>query len=983
MKHVINNIAKHTANRLAMLLMFVLGITSYASADNVLSVENLNVAVGHEDELQFTFDNETPVTAMTLDFTLPNGLELVTDNNTGKFITVKNPKISQSLKVSSVTTAGGAYYRAGFFGLSLTGFPAHIGKLFTIKVKCKAALDAKDRQVKIINQEVTDAAANILPVKIDDSKGMITVTSTFSGTMNVSAANPSFSILPGNTYKLGIQVENSEALTGFQGTLTLPAGLTVVADENGNLITKDPTRAPGDDVVTTYSAKSGIMFMTIPGGCVGASGPLFYVNVKADNSLAANSKINFNQIHFTTVSGGYTDFTTTQAIEVAVKNAMPDEYAAAKKVVEDLKASLETAKTSINTDCKDVAAQYTDKVNDISNQIGTLSGNVESVHTDGTLRIENVNVSAKLISHAIATMLSDAKAAQKKFTDDAAAAKKAANDAAYKTLSDQIAATQKKLDDAKATIATNCKDVAAQYTETATGLQTQITALKTDLDAKNAKQELNAESTVNTADVDAAIAKMLTDAQAAQKKFNEAAADAAKKAANDAAYKTLTAQLNDVQAKLDAAKNTLKTSYPDVAASFNETVASIQSKIDAIKTQLDIDNTNIKLTADSKINTSEIEVSIYQLLADAAAAQKDYAAKKAANDAAYKALSAQIAATQAKLDAANATIAKDCKDVAAQFTETATGLQTQITALKTDLDAKNAKLALTAESTVNTADIDAAIAKMLTDAQSAQKKVTDDAAAAKKAANDAAYTKLAAQIAATQAKLDAANATIAKDCKDVAAQCTETAKGLQIQITALKTDLDAKNAKMELNATSTVNTADVETAIAKMLTDAQAAQKKFNDDADAAAKKAANDAAYTKLAAQIAATPAQLDAANAAIAKDCKDVAAQFAENAKGLQTQITALKTDLDAKNAKTELNATSTVNTADIETAIAKMLTDAQAAQKKYEAEAAENAKKAANDAAYKTLSAQITDVQAKLDAAIKRINSNYPNVADDFKK
>src|SRR5574344_199666 len=817
MKHVINNIAKHTANRLAMLLMFVLGITSYASADNVLSVENLNVAVGHEYDLQFTFDNETPVTSMTLDFTLPNGLELVTDNTTGKFITVKNPKISQSLKISSLTNAGGAYYRAGFFGMSLTGFPAHIGKLFTIKVKCTAALDAKDRQVKIINQEATDADANILPVKIDDSKGMITVTSTFSGTMNVSAANPSFSILPGNTYKMGIQVENSEALTGFQGTLTLPAGLTVVADENGNMITKDPTRAPGDDVVAAYLAKTGIMSMVIPGGCVGTSGPLFYVTVKADNTLAANSKINFDQIHFTTVSGGYTDYTNTQAVEVAVKNGMPDEYAAAKKVVEDLKTSLETAKTTINTDCKDVAAQYTEKVTDISNQIGTLSGNVESGNTDGTLRIANVNASAKTISDAIATMLSDAKAAQKKFTDDAAAAKKAANDAAYKTLSDQIAATQKKLDDAKATIATNCKDVAAQYTETATGLQTQITALKTDLDAKNAKQELNAESTVNTADVDAAIAKMLTDAQAAQKKFNEAAADAAKKAANDAAYKTLTAQLNDVQAKLDAAKNTLKTSYPDVAASFNETVASIQSKID-----------NIKLTADSKINTSEIEVSIYQLLADAAAAQKDYAAKKAANDAAYKALSAQIAATQAKLDAANATIAKDCKDVAAQFTETAKGLQTQITALKTDLDAKNAKMELNATSTVNTADVETAIAKMLTDAQAAQKKFNDDAdAAAKKAANDAAYTKLAAQIAATPAQLDAANAAIAKDCKDVAAQFAENAKGLQTQITALKTDLDAKNAKTELNATSTVNTADIETAIAKMLTDAQAAQKKY------------------------------------------------------------------------------------------------------------------------------------------------------------
>jgi chromosome segregation ATPase len=1175
MKHILNNLARYYTSKVVMILMLMLGMSSYASATNTLKVEDLtDVVVGGTYDLQFDLDNDTPSRGFILDFKLPDGLTIDTGTNP-----VQNSEIGLTVQCSP---QGNNVYRIIFASFDGSTFAAHIGMLFKIKVRATSGIANSSIQINRFDYTGEDGKSvndvTIVP-------GKVTVKTIFNGTMHFSAVNPEFSILPGETSTVQIQVENSQALQGFQGEFKLPKGLTFASKK----IIADPQRAAGS--IVALDTSTGVMLLAKTDGIEAGSGPIFSFTVKADETLAATDKITLSDIHFTVDSKAYT---TTDVVEVAVKNAMPDEYAAAKKVVDDLKTSLEAAKTTINTDCKDVAAQYTDKVTDISNQIGTLSGNVETGNTDGTLRIANVNASAKTISDAIATMLSDAKAAQKKFSDDAAAAKKAANDAAYtkltaqiaatqkklddanatiakdckdvaaqftetanglqtqittlksdldaknanqeltaestvntadietaiakmvtdaqaaqkkvnddaaaaaakkaandaayKTLSDQIAATQskldaakatiatdckdvaaqftqtttditaqitalksdlnaknanqeltaestvntadvdvviakmvtdaqaaqkkfsddaaaaakkaandaayktlsaqisasqKKLDDAKATIATNCKDVAAQYTESATGLQTQITALKTDLDAKNANQELTAESTVNTADVDAAIAKMLTDAQAAQKKFNEAAADAAKKAANDAAYKTLTAQLNDVQAKLDAAKNTLKTSYPDVAASFNETVASIQSKIDAIKTQLDIDNTNIKLTADSKINTSEIEVSIYQLLADAAAAQKDYAAKKAANDAAYKALSAQIAATQAKLDAANATIAKDCKDVAAQFAETATSLQTQITALKTDLDAKNAKMELTATSTVNTPDVDAAIVKMVTDAQTAQKKFTDDAAAAKKAANDAAYKKLSAQIAATQTKLDAANVAIAKDCKDVAAQFTETATGLQTQITALKTDLDAKNAKQELTATSTVITADIDAAIAKMVTDAQAAQKKFDDDAAAAAKKAANDAAYKTLSAKIADAQAKLDAANATIASDCKDVAAQFTKTTTDLATQITTLKTDLDAKNAKTELTAESTVNTADIETAIAKMVTDAQAAQKKFEADAAAAAKKAANDAAYKTLSAQVSDVQAKLNAAIKRIKSDYPFVADDFTK
>ncbi len=702
MKHIINNIAKQTANRIAMLLMFVLGITSYASAGNVLSVGDLtNVVAGQEYDLQFNFANETAVRTMTVDFKLPEGLDIVSGAQP-----VKNTSISQSITMSTLDSSS-KQYRVGIFSFSSKTFAAQIGKLFTIKVKANTSV--RNSTVSIVNSDVTDVDNNQLAVTY--TEGKVTIKSSFNGTMNFTATNPTFSILPGNTYKVEFQVENSAALTGMQAKLTLPVGLTMVPEE----IVPDATRA--GSAIPAYNATTGVVALIISSGISGTSGPLFSFTVKADNTLAADSKITLGDINFT-IGDGDVNYTTSDVVEVAVKNAMADEYTAAKKVVTDLKDSVAAANAAIAKDYKDVAAQFTDKATEISGQIETLSGKIETAKADGTLRIATVNSDAATIITAIHKMIADAKAAQDKVNQDVAA-KKAANDAAYKTLSAKIADAQAKLDAANATIAKDCKDVAAQFTKTATDLSTQITALKTDLDAKNAKTELTAESTVNTADIETAIAKMVTDAQAAQKKFEADAADAAKKAANDAAYKTLSAQIADIQAKLDAAIARIKTNYAGVADQFTKTETGIQTKIDALKTQLENDHNNIALTADSKVNTTDIDLDIYQLLADASAAQKEYAAKVAANDAAYTRLNAEIAATQKNLDAAKATINKDYAGIAKDYAAELTSLQSQITTMKNGVQNDFIAVKLTADSQIDTEAIDKAITELLAKAKAA------------------------------------------------------------------------------------------------------------------------------------------------------------------------------------------------------------------------------------------------------------------------
>ncbi len=95
------------------------------------------------------------------------------------------------------------------------------------------------------------------------------------------------------------------------------------------------------------------------------------------------------------------------------------------------------------------------------------------------------------------------------------------NTDAYKRLSAQIIEVQKLLDAAKATVETECKDVAANYTATIAEIQKSIDDVKADLEAKYENVELTSESAIDTADITDAIETLLADAAAAQKAYEE------------------------------------------------------------------------------------------------------------------------------------------------------------------------------------------------------------------------------------------------------------------------------------------------------------------------------------------------------------------------------------------------------------------------------------------------------------------------------
>ena len=380
------------------------------------------------------------------------------------------------------------------------------------------------------------------------------------------------------------------------------------------------------------------------------------------------------------------------------------------------------------------------------------------------------------------------------------------NEAAYARLTEEVAALQKALDDAKAKVAEECPDVAGNYAETVETIQSLINAIQSDLDAKNADCALTETSTLDAEavkGVNEAIAKYLEDAAAAQ-------AEHLKKLANEAAYVRLSDDIAAVQTRFDEVKATIEKDYANVAAQFVDAEAAIQGDIDQKKAELQAQYEAMKLDENSTIDLEAIKAAVEQLLADAKVAD----AKLVANEAAYVRLTEEIAAVQARFDEVKATIEKDYANVAAQFADAEAAIQGDIDQKKAELQAQYEAVELDENSTIDLEAIKAAVEQLLANAKLGNAKLV---------ANELAYVRLTEEIAAVQARLDEVKATIEKDYAIVAAQFVGVESSIQYDINKKKDDLKALYEAVELDENSTIDLETIKTAIEQLLADAKAA----------------------------------------------------------------------------------------------------------------------------------------------------------------
>ena len=843
-----------------------------------LTAKDFSLTPSKQVNLSFVLTNNMPISAFQANITLPEGLEFV-ENEDGDYATFSQARLTSSHVPS--TTLNGKTLNVMLYSSKSANVKGEDGELFYVTLKATGDLaesstitidkivgstSAGDRKdfdaftVTVSNPDIaakTDADAKIADVKnsFESSKTAIaacaeSVQTAVAGDIQVIAekiANVEASL--SSDVANGDVAANAEARNqAIAEVMTLIAALNQKADDAQKAYEEEQARLAANEAAYTKltgdiakvqatldAAKTEIetndadvadQFTETIAGIQSAIQALtddLQAKYEA-TELTAESTVDTTAVS-DNIASLLADAAEAQKAYEEEQARLAANEAAYTKLTGDIakvQATLDAAKTEIETNDADVAAQFTETIASIQSAIQALTDDLQAKYDATELTAEST-VDTTAVSDTIAKLLEDAAAAQQAYEEEQA--RLAANEAAYAKLTGDIAKIQATLDAAKAQVETEAAEVAEQFTETIAGIQSAIQTLTDDLKAKYDATELTAESTVDTTAVSDNIAKLLEDAAAAQKIFEE---DAARYAANEAAYAKLTGDIAKVQATLDAAKKEIETNAAGVAKQFEGTVAEIQSAINAITADVRGKYEAIELTAESTVDTTAVSDSIAKLLVDAAAAQKVYeenAAKVAANEAAYTRLTAEIATVQATLDAAKEEVRTKAPNVASRYNGTITGIQSAINALSDDVKAKYEAIELTAESTVNTSDIISRITKLLSDATAAQKAYEDQLA--KENANEAAFARLSAEIATVQAMLDTTVDEMNTNAADVADEFAETVAGIQKSIDDLKADLLSRYNGMILTQESTVNTSGIISRITKLLSDATAAQKAY------------------------------------------------------------------------------------------------------------------------------------------------------------
>ena len=514
---------------------------------------------------------------------------------------------------------------------------------------------------------------------------------------------------------------------------------------------------------------------------------------------------------------------------------------------------------------------------------------------------------------------------------------------------------------ALATIAAEAADVKDNFT--GADITAAIEAIETAAREAAANGTLPAEYAAVVTDpaaaVSSSIEQLVADAKAAQKAFED---EAARKAANEAAYQASLAEIQRLTDKLNEMKQTAAASYPD--ATVDTQVAAAQAALDKAKAEADAARAAVADEGNYSyaVDTAAIEALI-KAVGDEAAKQQAAAdaekARVAANEAAHNAVLDEIAALQASLDATKAAAAESYPD--ADVDKQVAAAQAAID--KAKAEAAAAKAAVKDEGNYSYAVDKATIEALITAVsnEAARDQAAKDAEAKRVADNEAAYKASIDEIAALQAALDAMKTKVAATYPDA----NVTAETVAAQSAIDKAEAGANAAKsaviLEGNYSYTVDTEGI-TALINAIETAAEAQR-----------TAANEAAYQATLAEIQRLTDKLDNMKALIATTYPDVNVDDAIAAAAAAIEA-AKNGAADALAAvKDEGKYSYTVDAAAIEALIDAIRTAAAEAQAALDKE---NARVEANQAAYEEAIAKIDALQAALDAMKANVEENYPD-------
>ena len=610
------------------------------------------------------------------------------------------------------------------------------------------------------------------------------------------------------------------------------------------------------------------------------------------------------------------------------------------KKISDVQAELDNVTAYVKNYCKD--KDYTSDISALQTRINTVSSDLETAKSKGSISEADFTATLNTISSDIAKL--KAKAAAEQSSSQSISPEITA---LYQSWAEKIAAVQKKLKDAVEKIRDTYPASTMEAMEPEiSAVQEKLATVSSQLDDLYYSQKLTASTTFDLDSIEKAIDALT------------ASAETKNKAINTSTYNTLKAEIDALQKQLDDTKADIKKNCDDAITTAAETDAkAVQAQIDQLKANLDALNKAGKLSADSKLDAAATKA-VTDAIAD-----MYFKAIKTQNDKAYPVLVKEIEALSDSLDTARKQIEEAYgEEIAAAMTEALDAIQKKIDEAKAALDKQHANILITKNTTVDKETILAAISKAKADAKAKAEPESPDKpddpedpdkpdSHSKEA--QALYKALTTDLAALQRQLDNAKAEMERKYdKDIVEAGKKDFEALQKMIDEMKAKIEELYKADKLDKNTEIDKDEFAAALNKAKDATKALQAEKN---------------YKAMTEEIAKLEAELAKAKEEVEKNAADVAEEFNLQFSLIEQLLTKLKDQVEKEQKEGMVSMNNMASADIIRNSIGNVTKDAAKREEAFQAN--------------KKLTEKLDEVDNLLNTTMEQIQKDYANVAGDF--
>ena len=320
MKKVTNNILKGMASRFsATVMLLAMGCIAAFAQGNKLYIEDFDIAPGQTKTLDIILENEDPVSSLQFDITFPTGLSYV--EGSLEKVTSRITRTSHSIVAAKQPTdeQGESVYRMGILSTSseMANSAVKLNEGALLRIKVKADIDYKGSSIKItdiigsngtvspsvrLNMDACEVNANVHVGDLKNEQTDVVVRPLEFATVDFA-------------------LDNIIDIVGLQAVVTLPEGINLAEDKDGEYITYS-NRLSGN-VVASISLLPGetnkyqlLISSLTSDKFEGSKGTLFGLNIMANKSFKSGD-IKVSDIKVSSVYGVSYDLSNELSVSVA------------------------------------------------------------------------------------------------------------------------------------------------------------------------------------------------------------------------------------------------------------------------------------------------------------------------------------------------------------------------------------------------------------------------------------------------------------------------------------------------------------------------------------------------------------------------------------------------------------------------------------------------------------------------------------------